>query len=168
MDSNTQIYVEFTSDLKARLNNRVRLQDALNEAGIVAEVQWGAVPPTDSAQRTKALVEIVVASSIAAVSLATSVKILLSAISDHLDRKAVRDSHFQFWVNEPLLNGRGKPIIDKQGKPRMVRRRISGFDPMPVGPGESITITVGTKGVEVTSKRGRPADAEAREKSSKD
>lgn len=168
MNTNTQIYVEFTSDLKARLNNKVRLQDALNEAGIEAEVEWGAVPPTEPEQRTKALVEIVTAGSIAAVPLAIVVKILMSAISDYLNQKAVRDSHFQFWRNKPLLDGQGQPICDKQGRPCMVRERVSGFDPLPVGPGESITITVGMKGAEVTSKRGKPADAEAKEKSSKD
>lgn len=167
MDSSTRIYIEFTSDLKDELDHRVSLQEALEEAGIQAEVAWGAVPPTAPDQRGKALAEMVTAGAIAAVSLAAAVKILLSAIDAHLDRKAVRDTRYEYWVSEPLLDGKGKPIPDAQGRPLLVRKRLGGFDAIPAGPAESLTITVG-KGLGVGAQSGEPAGAPPKTKTAPD
>jgi hypothetical protein len=147
MDSDSRIYVEFSPDLKARLNNRVSLEEILAAAGVDADVEWHAVPPTDPAARSKNLVETVTCLSMGAVALSVAIKIVESAITSWLNGKAVRDSHFGEWVNEPALDDKGGPILDPKGKPMLIRRRVSGFDKLPVTPGGSVTISVGLKGV---------------------
>lgn len=146
MDDDERIYVEFAPEIKARLNNRVALEDILRAAGIDAAVEWHAVPPIDPEERSRALVETVAAISIAA-SLAGAIKLLESAITHYLDHKAVRDTRFEYWAPEPLLDGKGKPILDGKGKPRITRRRIGGFDELPVAPGGGVTISVGQRGL---------------------
>lgn len=147
MDSDSRVYVEFSPDLKARLNNRVSLEDILAEAGVDADIEWHAVPPTDPEARGKNLVETANCISMGALGLAVAVKIIESAISSWLDRKAVRDSHFGEWVNEPALDGKGRPILDPKGKPLQTRRRVSGFDELPAAHSGSVTISVGLKGL---------------------
>jgi hypothetical protein len=147
MDSDSRIYVEFSPDLKARLNNRVSLQDILAAAGVDADVEWHAVPPTAPAERSKNLVETVTCLSMGAVALSVAIKIVESAITSWLNAKAVRDSHFGEWVNEPALDGEGKPILDAKGEPVLIRRYSSGFDELPVTLGGSVTISVGLTGV---------------------
>ncbi len=147
MEGDTPIYVEFTSDLKDHLGDDVQLESLLEAEGLQAQVTWGAVPPTSQEERTKNLVEIVSAGSIAAVSLAVSLKILTSTISSYLDRKAVRDSHFVFWLNEPMCDAEGKPICDDEGRHLLVRRRVSGFDALPATAPEGITLIIGKEGM---------------------
>jgi hypothetical protein len=147
MDGDSRIYVEFSPELKARLNNRVSLEDILAAAGVDADVEWHAVPPTDPAERSKNLVETVTCLSMGGVALSVAIRIVESAITSWLNGKAVRDSHFGEWVNEPALDGESKPILDPKGKPLLIRRRVSGFDELPVTSGGSATISVGLKGV---------------------
>ncbi len=142
MDNQTRIYVEFAPELKARLNNRLSLQDILATAGIDADVEWHAVPSTDPEQRTKMLVETVACISMGTVSLAVAAKLIESLITHHLDHKAVRDSHFDYWEHESLLDVKGRPILDSKGKPRKIRRRVHGFDALPATSGEGVTIDV--------------------------
>ena len=159
MDSEGRIYVEFSPELKARLNHRVALRDILGAAGIEAPVEWRAVPPTDPDERSKALVETVRAASVA-VSLAAAVPLIESAITHYLDHQAVRDSQFVIWVNEPLLDAKGQPILDRKGEPRTVRRRSSGFDEFPLAGGD-LTITVTDQGRD--DDQAAPARSKARQ-----
>jgi hypothetical protein len=149
------IYVEFGSELKDQLGEDAQLESVLEAEGLQVQITWGAVPPTSPNERTKNLVEIVTAGSIATVSLAASVKILMSAISSYLDRKAVRDSHFVVWLNEPIRDAEGKPLLDDDGRPLLVRRRLSGFDALPATAPEGMTLTVGTDGVSVQITEGQ-------------
>jgi len=156
------IYVEFGSELRDQLGEDATLESILEAEGLQVQVSWDAVPPTSPDERTKNLVEIVTAGSIAAtagsvavVSLAASVKILMSAISNYLDRKAVRDSHFVFWQNEPIRDAGGKPLLDDDGRPLLVRRRLSGFDALPATAPEGMTLTVGTDGVSAQMTEGQ-------------
>ncbi|WP_295458832.1 hypothetical protein [uncultured Thiodictyon sp.] len=157
MDSKSRIFVEFTPELKAELAGFPGLAAILDQAGIAAEIEWGAVPPTAEDPRTKALAETVRAATIGAVTLAAAGTLVQSSISDYLDRQAVRETHFEYWVNEPMLDGKGKAILDRQGHPQLVRRRIGGFDEIPTGPTQSITITVGKQGLAVGIQHGMPA-----------
>jgi len=152
------IYVEFGSELRDQLGEDATLESILEAEGLQVQVSWDAVPPTSPDERTKNLVEIVTAGSIAMVSLAASVKILMSAISSYLDRKAVRDSHFVFWQNEPIRDAGGKPLLDDDGRPLLVRRRLSGFDALPATAPEGMTLTVGTDGVSAQMTEGQAQD----------
>jgi len=149
------IYVEFGSELKDELGDDLQLESVLEAEGLHADVTWGAVPPTTPAERTKNLVEIVTAGSIATVSLAAAVKILMSAISSYLDRKAVRDSHFVVWLNEPIRNANGQAVLDDDGRPLLVRRRLSGFDALPATAPEGLTLSFGKAGVKAQLTEGK-------------
>lgn len=143
MDIGERIYVEFSPELKSRLNHRINLREVLRAAGIEAEVEWHAVPPTDPDERSKALVETVTAVSIGALSLAAAIKIIESAITHYLNNRAVRDSHYRRAVNEPLLDGKGRPVLDDEGRPLLIARPVSGFDTLTAVPGGGVTISAG-------------------------
>ena len=163
MDNKARIYVEFAPDLKEEVGGRLSLQDVLDEAAIPAQTAWSTAPPTDPDRRGKALVETVAVGSLAALSLAGSVAILTSAVSRYLERKAVRDTHFEYWVSDPVLDPKGKAVLDPDGQPLVVRRRIGGFDAIPTGPAESLTITVG-KALGVGVQSGGPAGTQSKGK----
>lgn len=149
MAADERIYVEFSPELKDELGDDASLQDIFDEAGIEADIEWAAMPPTDTGVREKALVETVTVLSIGAVPVAAAFKLLESAITHYLDHKAVRDSHFERWVTEPVLDKQGKPLVDKTGAQLKQRRRLGGFDALPEVPGESIAITVGKQSASV-------------------
>ncbi len=149
METQARIYVLFSSELRARLNNRFSLREILAASGIDADVEWRAVPSTDPGERTKALVETVVLASLGAVSVTAAIKLLESAITHYLDHKAVRDSHYDYWLNEPHLDGKGCAIKDAAGKVRIGRRRVGGFDKLPAVPGEGITVSISEKGFDM-------------------
>ncbi len=167
MDSSGRIYVEFAPELKARLNNLVGLRDILQAAGIDAAVEWDELPPTDPAESTKRPVETLRAAAIA-VSLLAAVPLIESAITHYLDHQAVRDSHFEYWINEPLLDAKGRPILDARGAPRTVRRRISGFDEFPTISGGGLTITVSDQSLSLALGRDDAKGAPAPTKRSAD
>lgn len=148
MDIAQRIYVEFSPGLKARLNNRISLREALSFAEIDAVVDWHAVPPSDPAEPGHGLVESVSATAIAA-SLVAAVPVIESAVSQYLEHKAVSDTHFVYWVNEPLLESNGAPVLDAAGEPRTIRRRISGVEAFPNLPDRGITLTIGDQSASV-------------------
>jgi len=145
MASQARIYVLFSSELKARLNNRIDLQEILATEGIDADVEWHAAPPTDPSERTKVLVETVALASLGAVSAAAAIKVLESAITHYLDHKAVRDCHYAYWVNEPVLDGSGRAISFSACYPRgPVRDHIEEIaERLPQG----VTVWIGGAGV---------------------
>ncbi|MBV5274380.1 MAG: hypothetical protein JZU52_12310, partial [Lamprocystis purpurea] len=69
--------------------------------------------------------------------------------SQYLEHKAVSDTHFVYWVNEPLLESNGAPVLDAAGEPRTIRRRISGVDAFPNLPDQGITLTIGDQSASV-------------------
>lgn len=143
MDPKTHIYVEFSPELKAQLGNSLNLTSILEAANIEADIKWKALPPAHPEERSKALIEVVTL----VVSVAAAIKLVESAITHYLDHKAVRNSHFAYSIPEPMVDAKGKPVLDKNGEPRTIRRQISGFDAFPLIPGEAIIVSVGQKGV---------------------
>ena len=148
MEDQARIYVMFSPELKARLNNRIDLRQILLAQGIQADVEWHPVPSTDPGERERGLAE-TVQIAVLGVSLAAAVAALESAITHYLDHKSVRDSHYGYWVHEPVLDNYGQQVLDDAGKPRLIRRRVSGFDVLPAGAEGGITITVDKGGVSV-------------------
>jgi hypothetical protein len=161
MDIAQRIYVEFSPGLKARLNNRISLREALSFAEIGVVVDWHAVPPSDPAEPAQGLVESVSATAIA-VSLVAAVPVIESAVSQYLEHKAVSDTHFVYWVNEPLLESNGAPVLDAAGEPRTIRRPVSGVDAFPNLPDQGITLTIGEQSASVEVDRGDLASAAVR------
>ena len=144
------IYVQFSSELRDKLGEQLSLETILAQAGIEADVEFHALPSTQPGERGKALVETVMLVAMGAVSVAVAIKAIESAITHFLDHKAVRDSHFERWVNVPVIGENGKPVLDAKGKPLLVRERVGGFDDYPDIPGEGVALTVGDEGISVT------------------
>jgi hypothetical protein len=143
-----RISVEFAASVKRQLGDPPDLSAIVADAGLDGTTEWSDLPTTDPGVRTKSLVETVVLATQGAVAAAAAVKLLESALTHYLDHRAVRNSHFEYWVNEPLHDERGRVVLDKKGKPRLIRRRIGGFDALPAIPSEGITVSVGgSKGV---------------------
>lgn len=143
-----RISVEFASTIKEQLGEPPDLSTIVADAGLDGTTEWSDLPPTDPGVRTKSLVETVVLATQGAVAAAAAVKLLESALTHYLDHRAVRNSHFEYWVNEPVHDEQGRLVRDKKGKPRLIRRRIGGFDALPAIPSEGITVSVGgSKGV---------------------
>jgi len=153
MDQQVRVYVDFAPEIKDQLGDRITLGMILEESGIAADTEWHALPPTNPEERSKALVETVM---ITAVSLAAAVKLVESAITHFLDHKAVRDTYFGYWRHEPMVDGEGKPVLDKSGKERIIRRWVSGFDAFPDIPGEGISLSVSRQGFSVGAAQASP------------
>jgi len=155
------LYIQFSPGLRDELGDDIPLQDIVNQAGIDRPLQWRRLPPGDPGERSKALVETVVITSTAAVALAVVIRQIETAITEYLDHKAVRDSHYGYYVNEPVIGSNGKPLEDKDGSVLLVRRRVSGFDAFPIMPREGLTLVVGEQGLEFRSgEQSGGADAE--------
>ena len=151
MDSPVRIAVDFTPELKDALGATPDLREILDDAGIDAMTEWSGLPPTHPEERTKALAETILLYAASAAAAAATIKLLESTLTHYLDHKAVRDSRFEYWVNEPMLDGKGKPMRDDDGQPRMIRRRVSGFDKLPALPAGGFTLSVGLTGVKMST-----------------
>lgn len=122
--------------------------DGSAQAFADATTEFSPLPPTRPGVRSKAIVESVVLSAQAAVAAAAAVKLLESALTHYLNHRAVRDTHFEYWVHEPMCDAKGRALLDKQGNPRLIRRRVGGFDELPTIPSEGVTVSVGAgKGI---------------------
>lgn len=156
MDTDGKIYLNFSEDLRTLFDEQdIRIQDVLQEAGINAEVRFEALPPVHPGERTRDLVPVILASSAAAVSFAATVAIITSAISKLLDRKAARPRYVEYLREKPILDAKGNPLLDKDGKVQTIQEPIHTFvEPrnlneenfkVEIGLTKGIVITMGTK-----------------------
>jgi len=129
MTSDGKIYLNFSEDIRTLLDEQnIRVQDILEEAGINAEVRFEALPPEHPGERTRDLVPVIMASSVAAISFSAAVTIITSAISKFLDHHAARPRYVEYEEEKLILDAQGNPVLDKDGKVQTQRVLIHGFD----------------------------------------
>lgn len=156
MTEESKIYLDFSEDIRNLLAEEdIRVQDLLNEAGISATVRFEALPPEHGEERTRDLVPIIMASSVAAVSLSAAVAIITSAISRALERRAVRPRYVEYLEEKPIVDAKGNPVVDKKGNVQTIRAVVHKFvEPqnltedafkVELGLKQGIVVSMGTK-----------------------
>lgn len=146
MTINSRIFLNFLEDIRTLLDEQdMGVQDLLAEAGINAEVHFEALPPEHPGERTRELVAVIMAGSVAAVSLTAAVAIITSAISKALERKAVRPRYVEYLEEKPVLDAQGNPVLDAQGKVQTIRVPVHTFvEPRNLSE-ETFTVELGLK-----------------------
>lgn len=128
MDTDTRVYLDFSPDIREMLaEQEVAVQDILKEAGVDAEVHYFALPPEHPDERTRDLVPVIMAGSVAAVSLAAAVAMITSAISKFLVARASRLRYVEYLEEKPVLDAQGNPVFDRDGKVQTIRAPVHRF-----------------------------------------
>lgn len=107
----TAIYLEFDSEVqKVLADNSLRIEDILKEEGIEATVTFGTSPYQEDGARTKDLVPVILASSMAIASIGYTISKVLNVLSSwpHI---------VKYYDYEELRDAKGNVILDKHGKP---------------------------------------------------
>jgi hypothetical protein len=159
MENEDKIYIDFSAELKERLAEQgINAQEILEAAGIACEMRYAALPPEHPGKRTRELVPVIMAGSVAAVSLASAVALITSAISKFLDRKAGRLRYVEYLEERPVLDVAGNPVLDERGQVQTIRVPVHKFiEPENLTP-ESFSVEIGLKqGVVVKWESGKGA-----------
>jgi len=102
-------------------------------------------------------VPVVLAASVGAVAFGVTVKLVLSAISDYMSRRAMVLSHRVWWEVKPVVDEKGRPVRDKRGEPVLIRVPAGAFDEFEHSPQGSLAVSIGLgKGLDFSEERGKP------------
>lgn len=154
--NDSRIYLNLSDDIRTLLEEEgSSVQDLLAAADLPADVRFEALPPAHPGERTRDLVPVIMAGSVAAVSLAAAVAILTAAISRALERKAIRPRYVEYQEEKPVLDAHGNPVLDKEGRVQTIRTPVHRFvEPqnltedtfkVGLGPTQGIVVEMGTK-----------------------
>ncbi len=104
MTVDSKIYLDFSENIRTLFDEYdMSVQDILEESGLNAEVHFEALPPEHPGERTRDLVPVIMAGSVAAVSLAAAVGIVTSVISKALNLRAVQPRYVEYLEEKPVL-----------------------------------------------------------------
>jgi hypothetical protein len=109
--SEAAIYLELDSETRKVLaDNDLSIEDLLEKNEIEARVIFGILPFYENGARSKDLVPIILASSIAIASIGYAISNVLNSLSNM--------SHFvQYYENVELRDPKGNVLFNKEGKP---------------------------------------------------
>lgn len=128
MDREGRVYLDLSPDIREILaGEEITVQGILEEAGIEAEVRHDTLPPEHLGERTRDLVPVIMAGSVAVVSLAAAAAMITSAISKFLEAKAARPRYIEYLEEKPVLDSQGNPVPDRDGKVQTIRVPVHRF-----------------------------------------
>ena len=110
--SDTKIYLELSPELEGALaDNGLSIQDILQREAIEVTVTEGVLPlQTEDGARTKDIVTIILASSVAVAAIGFAVSQVLGTVYS-------RPHKVEYYENVELYNKKGKILTDKKGRP---------------------------------------------------
>ena len=153
---NSRIYLNLSDDIRTLLDEEgSSVQEMLVAANLPADVRFDALPPAHPDERTRDLVPVIMAGSVAAVSLSAAVAILTATIFTALEHRAIRPRYVEYQEEKPVLDAQGNPLLDKEGRVQTIRVPVHTFvepkhvteDTFRVGLGlvQGIVVEMGTK-----------------------
>lgn len=111
--SNQKIYLNLSNEIQQSFaENSISITDILEQNNIDLNVEYGIMPNSqEEGSRTKDLVPIILASSVAILSISMAISQILSVVYDK--------PHFvEYWAEEELKNSNGDILLDKDGNPQ--------------------------------------------------